>query len=90
MKKIISGKTLLIFIVVCLAFGWNFTFSQDPPEKKKQEEITAQSYTVFPAASDIKVDGDMDELAWEQAAVIYLAYEWLPGDNIPGTVNTDL
>jgi hypothetical protein len=61
--------------------------TQEKPEKK--EEIEAAHYTISAATSEIKVDGVLDEQAWEDATVIKLPYEWLPGDNIPAPVDTD-
>lgn len=82
-------RTLFIFLCVWFVTNLNFVWAQDQPEQKKEAEITAQSYTVFPAASDIKVDGTLDEPAWEKATVIKVPYEYIPGDNIPGPVDTD-
>jgi Domain of unknown function (DUF5916)/Carbohydrate family 9 binding domain-like len=50
---------------------------------------TAEKYVVSPAASKIKVDGSLDEEAWQKAAVIKLPYEWTPGDNTPAPVETE-
>ena len=38
----------------------------------------------------MKVDGVLDEPAWENALVLKIAYEWLPGDNTPAPVDTDV
>jgi hypothetical protein len=58
-------------------------------QEEKKEQPKAQNYAVAAATSDIKVDGILDEKAWEDAAVIKVPFEWLPGDNIPGPVDTD-
>ena len=50
------------------------------------------TFTVTRAASEIKVDGVLDEEAWKTAAVVPLPYEWAPGrqcapagrDRVPG------
>jgi hypothetical protein len=47
------------------------------------------NYAVAPAASKIKVDGFLDEEAWQKATLIDLPYEWMPGDNTPAPVKTD-
>ncbi len=39
-------------------------------------------------ATDIVVDGQLDDAAWAQAATIELAYEVSPGDNLPAAVKT--
>jgi hypothetical protein len=49
----------------------------------------AENYVISPAASKIKVDGLLDEDAWQKATVIKLPYEWMPGDNAPAPVETE-
>jgi hypothetical protein len=58
--------------------------SQENPAKAESAR-----YDVPPAASKIKVDGILDEAAWDIAAVVPLLYEWTPGDNIAPPVKTD-
>src|SRR5215210_3993296 len=41
------------------------------------------------AASEIKVDGVLDEAAWQTAAVVALKYETRPGENTPPPVATE-
>jgi hypothetical protein len=48
-----------------------------------------ENYVISPAASKIKVDGLLDEDAWQKATVIKLPYEWMPGDNAPAPVETE-
>ncbi len=61
----------------------------------KQETVAAITPTgaaifqVTPASSKIKIDGLLNEEAWQNAAVIPLLYEWTPGDNIEPPVKTD-
>jgi Domain of unknown function (DUF5916)/Carbohydrate family 9 binding domain-like len=50
---------------------------------------TVERYVVKPAFSKVKVDGLLDEAAWQKATVIKLPYEWTPGDNTPAPVDTD-
>src|SRR4030042_6200087 len=74
MKKIALPLVLVSFLLFsCLAAA------QEP----------AKNYVISPAASEIKVDGLLDEDAWAKATVIKLPYEWTPGDNIPSPVETD-
>jgi len=49
----------------------------------------AESYAISPAASEIKVDGLLDEGAWQKATVMKLPYEWTPGENAPAPVETE-
>ena len=52
------------------------------PKQKRQFDITR-------ATSSIKVDGVLDDEAWQSALVVDLPYEWFPGDNTPPPVKTD-
>src|SRR5215203_444846 len=47
------------------------------------------AYRVERAASEIKVDGVLDEPAWQKAAVVELKYETRPGENTPPAVKTE-
>jgi hypothetical protein len=47
------------------------------------------THAVAPAVSKVKIDGRLDEAAWQKATVIKLLFEWTPGDNIPPPVDTD-
>lgn len=48
-----------------------------------------RTFEVSAATSPIKVDGVLDEAAWESALVVDLPYEWYPGDNTPAQVETE-
>ena len=66
----------------------------DPDSSKVAQEPRKQSlagafFQINPASSAVKIDGNLDEEAWQNAAVIPLIYEWLPGDNVPPPVKTD-
>jgi len=63
--------------------------SPDLTDQNNQEQRKTKDYAVHPAASEIKVDGALNENAWKDAVLIKLPYEWLPGDNIPAPVDTD-
>jgi len=67
-------------------FPFNLT---SPGETNPQKQRETRDYLVTKAASEIKIDGSLDENAWKNAVVIKLPYEWLPGDNIPAPVDTD-
>jgi hypothetical protein len=49
----------------------------------------AEDYPVDRAQTKIKVDGLLDEEAWQGAVKVELGYEWLPGDNVPAPVKTE-
>jgi hypothetical protein len=74
MKK--TTPWLILFSLLLISA---LAISQEPAEK----------YIISPAVSKIKVDGLLDEEAWQKATVIKLPYEWLPGDNSPSPVDTD-
>jgi hypothetical protein len=46
-------------------------------------------YELRPATSEVKVDGVLDEQAWEDATVIPVLYEWFPGNNTEPPVETE-
>jgi hypothetical protein len=47
------------------------------------------SYRIEAAASEIMLDGSLDELAWQNATRIPIEYEWFPGENVRPPVKTD-
>ena len=55
-------------------------------------EVVTREKTVFelrPATSEVKIDGVLDEQAWQDATVIPVLYEWFPGNNTEPPVKTD-
>ncbi|MFB0566521.1 MAG: sugar-binding protein [Candidatus Aminicenantaceae bacterium] len=48
-----------------------------------------KNFKVTMATSEINIDGVLDEEAWEDAVVINLPYEWMPGDNITPPVDSE-
>jgi hypothetical protein len=48
-----------------------------------------QTYEVRRAQGAIEVDGALSDEGWKDAAIIPLAYEYFPGDNIPAPVRTE-
>lgn len=46
-------------------------------------------YTISHSHSPVKIDGVLDEPAWEKATTIKVLYEYQPGDNVPPPVETD-
>ncbi|MGB6853396.1 MAG: DUF5916 domain-containing protein [Thermoanaerobaculia bacterium] len=63
------------------------------PVRGQEETVTvAREVKVFEvprATSEIEIDGELDEPAWQEAAVIPLIYEYFPGNNIPPPVETE-
>jgi hypothetical protein len=56
----------------------------------KGERPERRNYQVSRATSAIKVDGVLDEQAWRDALSISLDIEYLPADNQPAPVDTDV
>ena len=72
----------LLLLVGDAAFGQ----AAKNPEKAIPPRVTFQASR---ATGEIRIDGVLDEEAWQHAVVIPVAYEWSPGDNIPAPVKTD-
>ena len=84
-------KLLISSIILIIIYSWSgpVMYLEGQQTQEKSELLKAQSYTISKAESDVKIDGVLDELAWEKATNIDVPYEWWPGDNIPAIVKTD-
>ncbi|MBN2206791.1 MAG: carbohydrate binding family 9 domain-containing protein, partial [Candidatus Aminicenantes bacterium] len=76
----------VMILAVLLAFA--------PPAAGRAQDQPAkypppQSLTLTPAASPIRIDGRLDEPAWERAGKLDRFYEWQPGDNSEPPVKTE-
>jgi len=93
---IIMKRSFSNLPVVLLTFALTFLFvgngnnlpAQQSKEKKNETWPTAH-FTVTKAESKIKVDGVLDEAAWDKAVKMELPYEWFPGHNTPAPVKTE-
>lgn len=81
--------TLIIFVTFLITSSGIAGSLPLQSQGPKEEREKAQNYKVTQATSEIRIDGVLDEKAWEEALTIKLPYEWLPGDNIPSPVETD-
>jgi hypothetical protein len=52
--------------------------------------LVAEAAEVRKASSPIRVDGVLDEAAWQEATPIAIAHEWFPGDDVQAAVTTDV
>ena len=52
--------------------------------------LAAQLTTIPPTDSEIRIDGVLDETAWQRAASVQLPYEYFPGDNVEAPVETTM
>ena len=57
-----------------------FLAGTNPQEAPKKP--AAAGFVLSAAPSKVKIDGVLDEEAWQKAAVMKLLYEWTPGDNV--------
>jgi hypothetical protein len=64
--------------------------AQEQAAAAKKEYPPARNAVVSPAASHIKIDGRLDEDAWQKAAMLEIPYEWTPGDATPAPVRTEV
>lgn len=78
-------KPMLLFVYFCLLGTLVAAQEQQTP----REIPKAATFEIHRAASDVQIDGSLDEVAWERATVIPIAYEWQPGDNVAPPVKTD-
>ncbi len=89
-------KTVLPLALILFAFGIPLplvsqepTEPEDTPPSDQQTPRPAQTFTVQPATSEIRLDATLDEAAWQTAVSMPLPYEWTPGDNTPAPVDTE-
>ena len=82
-----------LIAVVIFTMGWiGINNGGELAAQRNREKKTlppAKNYTVNKTELSIKIDGVLDETAWQQAAKMDLPYEWFPGDNIPAVVETE-
>lgn len=76
MKRILALFGTVVGVLLLLGYG------------SSQVSAVERPYTLSEATSEIKIDGRLDESAWEQAVEIALPYETFPGDNTPAPVKT--
>ena len=78
MRCLQSGRALICVgwcFISCLAFA-------------NSDTSAPQTFEVPKANSDITIDGDLDEVAWQTALTLPLEFEVRPGENIPPPVKT--
>jgi len=79
-------------LFVCAASCLVLTFparAASSEEAAAGERLTARHFEIHRATSSIRIDGVLDEPAWQDALTFDLPYEWSPGDNAPPPVTTD-
>ena len=87
-----SRPALLLLLVAAAAPGPGSLAQEQPavaPAAPAAPGAQLVTHPVPRATSAIHVDGELDEPAWAQAAVVPIAYEWTPGDNATPPVATE-
>jgi hypothetical protein len=72
---------LPVFISAVLGIGWS---------SERKFETQENPYPVPKIEMDLKIDGSLDEAAWNRAAVIELNYEVRPRENVTPPVRTEM
>jgi hypothetical protein len=82
-------RSCFVLAVVLLVSWMPISAQEESPEAL--EVVTKEKivYELRPATSEVKVDGVLDEQAWEDATVIPVLYEWFPGNNTEPPVETE-
>jgi hypothetical protein len=80
-----KASTLLLLALAAAVPG----AAQTAPPASPEVAARILSFDVTRAASAIKVDGVLDEEAWQSALVVDLPFEWFPGNNVPPPVATE-
>src|SRR5215213_520780 len=76
-----SWKALAAFLALVLSHGGGVSAAPAAAAETETFEISR-------ATSPIRVDGVLDEEAWQQATAIPVDHEWFPSDNVPAPVTT--
>ncbi len=79
-----------LVVSVCLGGFPNADAQTQGERSAGSEAAPRQVYPIKRTSSPINVDGVLDERAWREASVIDIAYEWIPADNEPAPVETDV
>jgi hypothetical protein len=80
-----KASTLLLLALAASAPG----AAQTAPPNDPEIAARIRSFDVTRATSAIKVDGVLDEAAWQSALAVDLPFEWFPGNNVPPPVKTE-
>jgi len=78
-----------LFVLLLLLARLAASPSQQTPAAKPAA-VAASPVPLIKASSPIKIDGVLDDPAWEQAARFDIAYEWTPGENTPPPVKSEV
>lgn len=81
---------------VCLAAalvlgvpGGSWAKSRQNEAAPADAEGAIRRFEVAKSKSEIRIDGVLDEAAWQSATIVDLPYEWFPGDNVTPKARTE-
>ncbi len=80
MRKYFPGRKILVLFILFFTVLLDYAQPADGGTRK---------FTVKETLSQVKVDGVLDEAAWQDAVKIDLPYETYPGENTPAPVKTE-
>lgn len=78
---------VLVSALLWLVSGWGQAQAEELPETAAADPQAVVQ--LQRATSPVRIDGTLDEAAWQTAVVIPITHEWIPADNAPPPVATD-
>jgi len=85
-----SARDLHIAAILCLLTSVPVQVAAQAINDDSSSQSRRETYTVHRSESPVTVDAILNEPAWSNAEIINISYEWLPGDNIPAPVETEV
>jgi len=85
-----SARDLRSILSACLITLLSIPVTAQEHAGSTRNPPRSRTYTVLRSGSALTIDAVLDEPAWREAEVIRLGYEWMPGDNIPAPVETEV
>ncbi len=92
----IPSRRSLSLLLPALGFALLLPLTASP-DRQSQPATAAQMQAnrshplvMTKASSPIRIDGVLDDPAWEKAGRLDIAYEWTPGENVPPPVKTEV
>ena len=85
LRFFLLGSAFVLFLLGTMPLA-----AQEQAAVAKKDYPPAKNVVITPAASQIRIDGHLDEEAWKKAGMLEILYEWTPGENIPAPVKTEV
>jgi hypothetical protein len=86
MRDFAQQSAVVGMLILSLSSGSSAARAQETSEEIRKNR---NHFIVQPAASAVRVDGVLDEPAWESATIVPLTHEWFPSDNTEPPVRTE-